>query len=435
MNHQAIIVKIDKVAPIPNADRIQTAYVLGEQVVVSKDWQVGQVGVFFPAELQLSKEFCSFNNLYRQSGLNQDKDKTGFFDANRRVRCQPFLKVRSEGFFCELSSLRFCGEDIHMGLKVGDKFDTLNGKEVCKKYISEKTLKAMNNVQNKKTKVVETPMFHKHVTTDQFKYHTDHIPAGALISIHHKVHGTSGRYSYSQVMRVPKTVTDKVKDFFGMFPRQQYEYLVGTRNVVLYEDQYDKEGFHGSEQYRFDVLEQLKPHLEKGMTIYGELAGYANGKPIMGVHSTEILKDKAFNKKYGKEMLYKYGCTEEATRFHVYRISVTNEQGTELDYTDAQVMDWCDKHGFNSPLALCEPFIYDGSPNAKEDLIELVEELTERPEQLCEDYIDPSHISEGVIIRVDHKSTVPKFYKNKSYPFKCLEGIFKENSVDTEDAS
>lgn len=431
-NYKAIVAKIDSVVEITGADRIHTAYVLGEQVVVSKEWGVDKVGLFFPADTQLSEDFLSNNNLFRNSIKNKDNTKKGFFEDNRRVRCQPFLKVRSEGFFCEISALSYITSDLSK-FKVGDQFDELDGTKLCNKYLNEKTLRKLNNVQKKKTKIVETPMFNKHVDTEQFKYYVDKIKKGDLLSFHAKVHGTSARYSYSKVLREPKTFIEKVKDFFGIFKKESWEYLTGTRNVVLYEDQYDKEGFHGSEQYRFDVLEQLKPHLNKGMTIYGEIAGYANGKPIMATHSTKGLKDKNFKKKYGDTVLYKYGCVEDTFRFHIYRISFVNEEGVEIDYTNDQVISWCEKHGFNAPLPINDSFIYQGD---KDSLVSLVEELTERPDVLTEDYIDPSHVSEGIIIRIDNEKEKPTFYKNKSYSFKVMEGIMKESGeVDLEEVS
>lgn len=76
LGYKAIIAKIDRVNAIQGADRIQTAYVLGEQVIVSKDWQPGKNGVLFPADAQLSEDFCKNNNLYRDSDKNKDKNKS-----------------------------------------------------------------------------------------------------------------------------------------------------------------------------------------------------------------------------------------------------------------------------------------------------------------------------------------------------------------------
>lgn len=431
-NYKAMVAKIDRVVEIAGADNIHTAYVLGEQVVVSKSWGEGKLGLFFPADTKLSEGFCSNNNLFRDAEKNINKEKKGFFDDNQRVRCQPFLKVRSEGFFCEISSLSYLTSNLAQ-FKLGQMFDEVSGTSICEKYISPQTRKAMNNIQKKKTKVVETPMFHKHVDTEQFKYYVDKIEKGDLLHFHAKIHGTSARYSHSKVLKQPKTLFEKVKNLVGLFQKETWSYLVGTRNVVLHEDQYDKEGFHGSEQFRFDVLELLKPHLEKGMTIYGELAGFANEKPIMSPHKMTGIKDKKYNKKYGKEVTYSYGCREHEFRFHVYRITYVNEANVELDFTDAQIKAWCESRDILHPLEVHEPMLYDGD---KDKLVSLVEELTERPDCLTEDYIDPSHISEGIVIRVDKGKQIPTFYKSKSYAFKVAEGILKESGdIDLEEAS
>lgn len=432
--YKAMISKIDQVRPIEGADRIHVATVLGEQVIVSKEWNVGHVGVFFPPDTQLSEEYCKENNLFRDSSKNSDTNRKGFFDDNRRVRAQPFLGQRSEGFFAELDSLAFTGTDIRK-LKIGESFDVINGHNIATKYISEKTRKAMRNASGKKKeRVIETPMFKQHVDTAQFKYEAGNIPPGSLITLQAKVHGTSARYSYSLVRENVTGWRKVVNNIFGEVfkPVESWQYLVGTRRVTLFEKDTDKEGFHGSEQYRFDVLEMLKPYLEKGMTIYGEIAGYANGKPIMAVHKTNSLKNKEFTKKYGKEVTYNYGCKEHEFRFHVYRITYTSVDGKEVDFTDMQIQSWCEARNILAPYNVCEPFIYDGS---KEDLVAIVENMTERPYCLTEDYIDPSHVSEGIIVRVDSGNERPKFYKSKSYAFRVMEGIAKENEVDIEDAS
>jgi len=432
-NYTAIIAKIDRTVAIPKADNIHIAMVLGESVVVSKEWKEGMLGVFFPSDSQLSEKYCYHNNLNRDSSKNTNTEKKGFFDTNRKVRCQPFLKVRSEAFFTHLDSLSWAG-DVSK-LKLGSKFEDFNGEHICKKFISEVTLRKMNNKvkSNKnKTRITETPMFNQHVSTSQYKHNTHNIEKGNLLSFHAKVHGTSARYSYSKIISKPFTFKEKVLDYFGMFNNTSWDYLVGTRRVTLYQDQYNKEGFHGSEQYRFDVLDQLKPYLEKGMTVYGEIAGYANGKPIMGVHSTDTLKDKSFKKKYSKEMIYKYGCLEDQQRFHIYRITYTNESGKELDFSDKQVHKWCSDRGFLSPLEVNKQLLFEGDI---ESLNDLVDSLTERPEVMCEDFIDPSHVSEGIIIRVDKGYNTPLFLKSKSYAFKVMEGIFKETNIDEEDAS
>jgi hypothetical protein len=170
--------------------------------------------------------------------------------------------------------------------------------------------------------------------------------------------------------------------------------------------------------------------MTKGMCIYGEIAGYANGKPIMAIHSSKDTKDKAFIKKYGDKIIYKYGCSEHEYRFHVYRITYLNHEDKNIDFTEAQLEQWCNDRNILHPFNVTDPVIYDGDVDA---LIAKVEELTERPAVNCEDYIDPSHNSEGIILRIDTGKHTPTFMKSKSYNFRVMEGMCEV--ADTEDAA
>lgn len=415
MNNQAIIAAVESIIEIPGADKIQIAVVLGEQCVVGKDIGVGYVGVLFPEGLQLSEEYCHQNNLFRKAEKNKDSTKTGFFEESRRVRAQPFLKVRSTAYFATLESLAFAGNGGTM--TIGTQFDEINGHKICQKYYSPQTLKAMGNKATKAKKVINVPFFEKHVDSEQFKHMAHTIPTGSLIHIHNKIHGTSARMAHTIVnITLPKW-KQWVNKMLPVFPTQKWDYVVGTRNVVL--DTPTKEGFHGSEGFRFKVLAALAPHMPKGMTVYGEIAGFANGAPIMARHDAKATKNKDFVKKYGETITYKYRCKETEYRFHVYRITMLGHDGVNRDFTQAQIDRWCKDHGALAPYEVYKPFVYDGDTQA---LTELVERLTERPECFGADYVDPSHPGEGIILRVDNGNDVPKFYKSKSYFFRVLEG-------------
>lgn len=434
MTNKAIVAKIDAVEAIPGADRIHLAKVLGESVVVSKEWGVGYVGVLFPVGVALDPEYASQNNLFRHAAMNADISKTGFFEESARVRAQPFLGVKSEGYFASLESLSYTGilHDLSMPLELGYTFDTLNGKRICYKYISPETAqKKGQQGPVKQKKATETPFFEKHVDSEQFRHFAERIPVGALLSFHAKVHGTSARVSHTLVEKEIKGFLPRIKNaLFGdkTGREQKWDIVVGTRNVVL--DNPEKEGFHGKEGYRFEVAEMLKPYLDKGMTVYGEIAGYANGSPIMPVHSVKALKDKAFTKKYGETSTYTYGCAQHEYRFHVYRITRLTHSGENIDMSQKEMEKWCNDRGILTTLEVHPQMVYDGD---LEKLRTLVEQLTERPEVLTEDYIDPTHISEGIIIRVDAGKARPDFFKNKSYAFRVLEGLCE--AADTEDAA
>lgn len=432
--HVARIAKIDSVSPIQGADRIQTAYVLGTQVIVSKDSKQGDIGVLFDGELALSSDYCKNNNLFREKELNLNKEKSGFFENNGKVRVQKFLKVKSEGLFMPISSLEFTGYKIS-SLRLGDTFNDLNGIKICEKYVSARTRAFLANKQSKqkKIKVIEAPLFKEHTDSEQLGYYIDSIPKGALITFEHKWHGTSGRAAYTKTQRLLPKWKQFLNKIYPIFPNEKWEHLAGSRRVVLFPENQEKIGFHGPEQYRFDILNQFKPYLSKGQTVYFEIVGFVNGSSIMGKHDLSKIKDEAFVKKYGKEITYKYGCTQDQYKVKVYRISLTTEDGTSIDFTSEQVVDWCEKRGFLASKPLIPRFVYDGD---KEKLLKLAQELAERPDKLCEDYFDPSHINEGVVVRVDHGGMTPLFLKYKSFQFKVAEGIAKEkDEVDIEEAS
>ena len=76
-NYNATVVEIKTLVQLENCDNVQAAIIMGNQVIVSKDTKIGEIGLFFPVETQLSKEYLSVNNLYRDSKLNVDKNKKG----------------------------------------------------------------------------------------------------------------------------------------------------------------------------------------------------------------------------------------------------------------------------------------------------------------------------------------------------------------------
>jgi hypothetical protein len=157
------LLKIGSVSDIPGADRIQSANVLGNTVVVSKQNNVGELGLYFECDGKLSLEFLKANDLIAYKDEFGNK-KGGFFDESGRVRAQKFKGVKSDGFWCPLSFLDFAGVDLTF-LKEHDTLDCLNGIPICEKYITKATQKAANangNKQQKKKEVKQKiPVFPK----------------------------------------------------------------------------------------------------------------------------------------------------------------------------------------------------------------------------------------------------------------------------------
>ncbi len=132
-NYAAVIVKLPKTNSVNGLDNLVKVNIFGNDCLVSKDSKEGELYVYLPAECQLSEEFCRHNNLFRHNEFNNDKDKKGFFEDTRRVKAIKFKGVLSSCFVIPIDSLSYLC-DISK-LKVGDEFDTIDGKEVCKKFV------------------------------------------------------------------------------------------------------------------------------------------------------------------------------------------------------------------------------------------------------------------------------------------------------------
>lgn len=86
-NYAATVVAIKAVNKLENCDNVVGTPIFGFQAIVGKETQVGDLGIVFPAECQLSLEYAAANCLHRHSELNQDTTKTGY---QYKAKC-PFL--------------------------------------------------------------------------------------------------------------------------------------------------------------------------------------------------------------------------------------------------------------------------------------------------------------------------------------------------------
>lgn len=433
-NHKAVICRI-KTGVHPNADRLQKGWVAGFEVIVGKDVADGTLGIYFPEDLRLSTEYAQANDLIRRKDA-AGNNAGGMFEENCRVRTQKFRGEKSEGYWAELTSLNFTGGDIAT-LAEGDFVDEFNGVKLCEKYYSKKTQGVSTAV--KAHKKGETVMFKKHFDTEQLRFYFDKIAEGSQIVITEKVHGTSFRYGNVLAER-KLTWYDKVARFFGVkVQEQEWVEMNGTRNVIVEED---KEGFYSNE-FRWRSVAALRGKLPRGCVVYGEIVGWEGpDKPIMpSVKADKKLLDKDFVKKYGDTITYKYGCPNGELDLYVYRITYPTVDGKVIDLPWVDVKRQCEAWGVKYVPEVREPFIYK-TPG--EDWINDYNELVHQDnlQEVCDKLIegpstiDPSHIREGVCLRVDTAFDL-KVYKHKSFTFKLLEGIVKDTSdvVDMEEAS
>lgn len=433
-NYNFIVAKINSVNAIPKSDFIQCADVLGESVIVPVHFSVGDIGVFFPVGSALSHDMCHYNNLYRNSSMNSDNNKSGFLEPNGRILALKLRGAISSGLFLPLDCLNWATS---RKLKLGESFSEIDGKKVCSRYNPPKPQGSSGagktSKRGKVTKEFEAPMFDKHIDTSQFKYCVGQVKKGSTLYFHTKRHGTSARVSKTKVtLNLPewKNVVNNILNntfLLKLFDESDYRVVIGSRNTIITANE---GGFYGSNEFRFKAAKELEPFLSSGMTIYSEIVGYTGGNSkIMPSHDIEKTGDKKLINKYGKSVDYLYGCNEGEFKNHIYRITLTTDGGIVMDMPQKVMEAWCDQRGLLCTTEVHPPLVYDGD---EESLRKLVHNLTEREELLTEDFEYPNQLSEGIIIREECDTMIPKFYKSKSFWFRLLEGHNVEADLEEQ---
>lgn len=446
--HCGYIVKVQELRPHTNADRLQILRVFEEDVIVGLDTHVGDMGVYFPCDLQLSEKFCEVNNLVRKKDPETGANIGGYMDPDKRnVKAIKLRGEISNGLYLNITSLsEFCNIS---DLKVGDQISVINGAEICRKYIPRTNAsRSYSGGSVKKAKANIAPTFYEHVETEQVAYNLDKFHNGDEIQLTLKMHGTSGRTGHLPLLHTKRTLLDKIlrrhgKDYF------EYGYITGTRRVVL--DGKREGGFYDSDDFRHAMAAKFEGKMPKGMVAYYEIVGFQghDGAPIMGQVANSKIKDKEFSKMYGDITTFSYGCDQQGdyveTEFgdlvhnpqtvapccqvYVYRITMVNEDGEVVELSPDQIRTYCEKWGVNYVMEF-ERFIIPEDVNPGEYVVRKIEQYFDGP-----DPIGKTHIREGVVARIMNRSKF-EVYKMKNINFKILEGIYKEeaSAPDMEEA-
>lgn len=462
MGHCGYITTLKNVRVHPNADRLMLATCFESTVCVAKDqYYEGQIGVYFETDLQLSMEFCEQNGLLAvyENGVNISG---GYMDpAKRNVRAIKLRGEQSDGLFLPMTCLDYTGANLDE-LKIGDQITTLNGHEICRKYIpnhpkAPTVAGGAGKRVKRRAKRSIAPIFFEHKDTEQLQYNLDLFKPGDYIEITRKLHGTSGRTSHTKVFQgMKRTLKDWLLRREGT-PIYDWGYVTGTRRTVL--DSYDG-GFYGSNLFRKQYHDFFEGKLWKGETVYYEILGFTHdGGPIMAQCNNEKLQDKEFVKQYGKTTTFSYGCVpnpkqvtgvadpadpnstfqkiERQSRMFVYRMTMTNEDGEVVEYTPEFTRYRCMYMGVDfvpvewSGLIPENPGSHDDPTiTAGEWVMNKAKQFYDGPEPL-----DPTHIREGVVVRIINRPTFTA-YKHKNFAFKVLEGIIKDTATapDMEEA-
>lgn len=445
--HCGYIVEVKKLRSHTNADRLQVATFFGNDTIVGLDTHLGDIGIYFPSDLQLSEVFCQVNNLLRSKDPNV---KGGYLDPDKRnVRVLKLRGEKSDGLYLPLQCLaEFTNiADLHPG----DQITVLNGQEICRKYIprnnSYSGVKKGKNPQKKPTFIA--PTFYEHVDTEQLNYNLDAFRTGDLIELTLKCHGSSQRTGYLPIITTVKNGFFRRLFHLPERTRKEYGMVVGTRRVVLTGERKGG-GFYESDEWRYAMTDKFAGMLKLGETVYYEVVGYQGpgGKPIMAACDNAKVKDKEFTKKYGSVTEFSYGCdrnggyaAEECEDelgpyikapccdIYVYRMTMVNEDGDVVEYPPWYMRRRCDQMGVKSVL-LFDAFIIPDGVNPGEYVKERAEKYYDGP-----DPIGGTHIREGVVARIINRPTFTA-YKTKNFYFKVLENIVKDEATapDLEEA-
>lgn len=372
INYSAQIVKIKEIHPLEGRDNVCGTMILGNHIIIGKDTKIGEVGIFFPVESKLNSDYLKYNNLYRDKLLNEDQTKKGYFELNGRIRCQKFGGHKSEGFFMPFESIFYLlGPGWLKTNAIEDyleqSFDTINDTTICEKYIIPGNDKSQGKNKGRTPSKISTivpEQFHFHIDTTQLGRNLHKFNLDTPISVSVKVHGTSSissnilcRKKMSLFLKFFKLVGLPLETVYydnvyasrkvlksgftiNKWLDLQYLLLDCWRDIIKLKFRRSGSRFsHNIKQifqrkithfYSEDIWqkanEQLKPYLEKGITIYYEIVGF--------------LSDNSYIQKG-----YDYSCDPGKFDTYVYRVSYTNTDGKVYEFSSDQVQMWCKQRG------------------------------------------------------------------------------------------
>lgn len=406
-NYAAVVTSIKSLTELEGCDNVVGTPLFGFQGVVSKDTVVGSLGLFFPAETQLSEEYASKNNLYRHSDLNEDENAKGYIEDNRRVKAMKFRGHRSDCLFMPLESLSYIKKLDISKLKEGDTFDRIGDHEICKKYVIQRTRREQRLEKNKEKFIrVDKKFLPEHYDSDNYFRNADTIPPEREVIVTQKLHGTSIRVGNTIVRRRLNLFEQVAKRLGVQVKESEFDYVFGSRKVIKDVNNPNQNHFYSVDIWS-EEGKKLEGILPQGFILYGELIGWTpEGAPIQ--------KNYTYQVPHGTADLY------------IYRVAVVNADGFVLDLAWDQVTEFCRDRGLRTV-----PLLWRG----KYGDLEVQSFIDKRFQDEGYAGVVPldkeSPVDEGICIRVDGiapyilKAKGPEFYAHET---KMLD----EEALDVE---
>ncbi len=413
-NYLARVVELRKLRRHDNADRLQCARVGMNNVITSLSAKEGDLYVFFPIESKINTDFLSFTNSFRDTTLNNDMTKTGFFENNCRVRAMNLRGERSMGYLVPAQQVADWKRIDLSEFEDGREFDTVAGDLLVEKYEAPKRRGNSSNLpkgQSPRLDRLVEGQVNLHVKTKNLRHYPEMVQPNDLISITYKTHGTSWWVGNLLTKRKISRFEGLLKRFGVNIPDTAYDIIYGSRRVVKnrhFKDPKAGDHFYGYDMWA-DVAEKVKHNIPKGVTLYGELLGFT--------------KDGGYIQKG-----FDYGCSPQqgypSQKIEVYRITHTDEDGQVTEYTYPQIAEFCKERGL-TPAKL---FFYgtarqwmtdymsiDGGEGQEfsENFVEALEKTyNEKDCFMCQNKVP----EEGIVVRKERLYSCQS-YKLKSFRF------------------
>lgn len=420
MNNSAIVGKLKNITAIEKADKIVKAevHVLGikqAEVVVSKDCQNDDLVAYFTSNMCLTEEVLGKLPQYRT-----------YLGRSNRVKTIKLRNTLSDGLVIPIQELaNFIDPSL---LNEGFEFLELNGSKICYRYTPP--IKIVQEQGKKKDKPEPSRLIEGqirlHYDTPPLKRNMHKLDRDNVVYISRKMHGMSWGVHHCLVLKQLKWYERLFLKLGISVITTEYDYVYHSRekvrNGLLYP--------HINPKYpsKYNLFKDIsdtffKGKLHKGEAVYGEVVGFM---PT----GTHIQKH------------YHYGCDPHTYKIYMYRMTMTNVDGVEIEYNWEQMTERAKELSVD-----VVPLLYDGtlnewiklySPSWKEDeyinvsdnelLAMLEKEYLGKKAPDCNRKPD-----EGVYLRYDH------LYRSEGYKLKDPEFVlgeskaFENGEVDPEE--
>ena len=437
-NYLARVMKIDNVHEIKGARTLQKTLIDYQEVAISKDVNVGDIVVYFPAGAKIDHEYLSATNSFADKELNADTKVSGYFNSKGLVKAARFMKgqINSTGYVVPAYSYFKEGYSIipdFINQEHKDfapiEFDTINGKVVVEKYVAPIRGGNINGIRGKQAKklsrLVDNQVY-LHSDTDNLRRNITSLDVNAPISISYKIHGTSGWAAHVPVKRVLSLSQRLLRKLGVPISETEYDLVYGSRRVVK-NKHFDPKGeghYFGYDLWKSVVDDNNLKHLiPKNYTIYYEICGFT--------------KDGGYI-----QSGYDYGENKGNCKLYVYRVTNVNADGIVYNLSTSDMMKFCERVGLahvpvfhsQTSLALWQSNKLQNNDVDYQNIIqELEKEYNGKNCYMCTNDVP----EEGVVVRVESDPFEWKAFKLKDFKFlgKESDQLEKDTKTNIEDAN